>query len=56
MDKISQQVQEFNYFSGILEIDLQEKEQMKRNILTTFETCMKGLYGKIDLQQVEDPN
>ena len=55
MDKISQQVQEFKYFSDILEIDLQMKELMKKNILTTFETCMRELYHKIELKHVEDP-
>jgi hypothetical protein len=55
MDKFLQQVQEYKYFSDILEIDLQLKELMKKRILSTFETCMRELYGKIELQHVEDP-
>jgi hypothetical protein len=31
------------------------KELMKKNILTTFETCMRELYHKIELKHVEDP-
>ena len=55
MEKISQQLQEFKYFSDILEIDVQTKELMKKSILITFETCMRELYGKIELQDFEDP-
>jgi hypothetical protein len=55
LDKISQQVQEFKYFSDILEIDLQMKELMKKSILSTFETCMRELYAKVELQHVEEP-
>jgi hypothetical protein len=55
MDKFSQQVQEFKYFSDILEIDLQLKELMKKRIFSTFETCTREFYGKINLLYVEDP-
>ena len=55
MEKISQQVQEFKYFSDILEIDVQTKELVKKSILSNFETCMRELYGKIEFQDVEDP-
>ena len=55
MEKISQQVQEYKYFSDILEIDVQTKELMKKSILSIFETCTSELYRKIKLQDVEDP-
>jgi hypothetical protein len=45
MENISQKVQEFTYFLDILEIDVQTKELMKKSILSTFETCMRELYG-----------
>lgn len=44
-EKISQQVQEFKYFSEILEID----HKMKNSIQAVFESCMMELISKIDL-------
>jgi hypothetical protein len=52
MEKISQQVQEFKFFSEILEIDPQMKEKTMKSILATFEKCMRELYGKIELEHV----
>jgi Mg2+/Co2+ transporter CorC len=31
------------------------KEKIKKSILVTFETCMRELYGKIELEHVQDP-
>lgn len=31
------------------------KEKIKKSILVTFQTCMRELYGKIELEHVQDP-
>jgi hypothetical protein len=31
------------------------KEKTKKSILATFETCMRELYDKIELEHVQDP-